>query len=371
MKGARLEAMARLAVEYSTRVKPGDLCVLDGPSSCSEILLAIARAVVRAGGNPVMRVELDGWKETFLREASDAALDWVAPGDLLAYEQADVLIVLDADWNTRALATADPARQARRSRARRPLQDIFMERGAAGELRWLVLGVPALANAQDAGMSLDDYEELLARVGHLDDPDPVAYWLAYEKELQRVADFMAGVRQLRFVAEGTDLTLGVAGRSWFASSGRENFPDGEVFTGPEETTAEGVIQFSFPAVYRNREVDGVRLRFERGAVVEATAERGEEFLRAMIEQDEGARFLGEVAFGLNDALTDSARSTLLDEKIGGTVHLALGASYPETGGINVSALHWDMVCDLRSGGEVWADGALVYRDGRFLPGVLG
>jgi aminopeptidase len=371
MRSDRLEALARIVVRYSTRVRPGDLCTIEAPAFCSPFVLAIAREILRAGGHPVVRLELDGSGDAFIREASDATLDWLAPGDVVTAERADVRIIVDAEWNTRSQTTVDPERLARRSRARTPLRTLFFERGASGDLRWLVVGYPCEAAAQDAGMSLHDYEELLAATCLLDDPDPVARWEAFAGELDRVAAFLAGVDELRFVAPGgTDLRLRVGGRRWYPSAGREYFPDGEVFTGPVEDSAEGTVAYSFPAVYRGREVDGVRLRFERGRVVEATAERGEEFLLAMLDQDDGARFLGEVAFGLNDSLTEFTRSTLLDEKIGGTFHLAVGASYPETGGVNVSALHWDMVCDLRSGGEVWADGRLVYRDGRFLDGVL-
>lgn len=371
MRGDRLEALARVVVRYSTRVQPGDLCVVDAPAYCSDFLVAVSREIIRAGGHPVTRIELDGASEQFLREASTETLEWIDPASEVVSERSDVRIVLDAEWNTRALASADPDRLARRSRARSGLTKRFMERGAAGELRWTVVGYPTESAAQDAGMSLHDYEELLAKTCLLDDPDPVARWEEIDLELRRVADFLGGVRDLRFVAEGTDLRMSVAGRHWFPSSGRENFPDGEVFTGPVETSVEGTIRFSFPAVYRSREVEGVALRFAGGEVVEATATSGQEYLRAMIAQDEGARRVGEIAFGLNKSLQEFTRSTLLDEKIGGTVHLALGASYPETGGLNESALHWDMVCDLRSGGEVWADGRLVYRDGRFLPGVLG
>ena len=370
MRSDRLEALARVVVEYSVAVRPGDLCIVEAPAFGAPFLLAVSRRILAAGGNPVVRVELDGAAEQFVREASLAALDWVPPVAEIAARVADVRIVLDAEWNARSLATADPVRLARRSRAYAPLQKRSLERGAAGELRWVVVGYPTEAAAQDACMSLRDYEELLAATCLLDDPDPVARWREFAVELDRVAAFLGGVRELRFVGDGTDLRLSVAGRTWQPSSGRENFPDGEVFTGPLETSVEGTIHFSFPAVYRGREVNGVRLRFEGGEVVEATADSGEEFLHAMIAQDAGARRVGEIAFGLNESLQEFTRSTLLDEKIGGTVHLALGASYPETGGVNESGLHWDMVCDLRRGGEVWADGALVYRDGRFLPGIL-
>ena len=370
MRSDRLEALARILVRYSTAVRPGDVCVIDAPAHCSEFVLAVAREILRAGGHPVTRIELDGAVELFAREASEETLDWIDPGSEVVTEQSDVRIVLDAEWNSRALATADPARLARRSRARSHLTKRFLERGASGDLRWVVVGYPTLSAAQDAGLSLHDYEELLAATCLLDDPDPVARWEAFAVELQHAATYLDTVDELHFLAEGTDLRLRVGGRSWVPCSGRENFPDGEVFTGPVESSVEGTIAFSFPAVYRAREVTGARLRFVGGEVVEATATSGQEFLRAMIAQDEGARRVGEIAFGLNESLTEFSRSTLLDEKIGGTMHLALGASYPETGGLNESALHWDMVCDLRCGGEVWADGRVVYRDGRFLPGVL-
>jgi aminopeptidase len=218
-------------------------------------------------------------------------------------------------------------------------------------------------------MSLAEYESFVYGAGFLDDDDPVARWREFADRLARTTGFLASKRELRIVAEDTDLTLAVDGRTWIASSGQENFPDGEVFTGPVETSVEGTIRFTYPAVFQSREVDDVRLRFERGEVVEATAARGQDFLEKMIGMDEGARRVGEFAFGLNDAVTAFTRNILFDEKIGGTVHLALGTAYPETGGVNRSGLHWDMICDLRSGSEVYADGELVYRDGRFLDGV--
>jgi aminopeptidase len=171
------------------------------------------------------------------------------------------------------------------------------------------------------------------------------------------------------VTDGTDLTLGVGGRQWIPAQGRENFPDGEIFTAPIEDRVDGTIHFTYPAVFQGREVHDVRLRFEGGEVVEATAARGQDFLEQMIGMDDGARRAGEFAFGLNDGIDIFTRNILFDEKIGGTVHLALGTAYPESGGLNRSGLHWDMICDLRTGSEVYADGELVYRDGRFLSGI--
>jgi aminopeptidase len=213
-------------------------------------------------------------------------------------------------------------------------------------------------------MSLDEYQEFVFAAGRLNEPDPAAAWREVEHEQQRLADYLAKHDQLRFIAPGTDLTVRVGGRTWMNSCGHRNFPDGETFTGPIEDSANGTVRFTYPAIYGGREVDGVRLTFQDGRVVEATAERGEDYLRALIDQDPGARYLGEVAFGLNYNIQRFTGDILFDEKIGGTFHMALGQSYPQTGGRNQSGLHWDLICDLRQG-EVFADGEKCYAEGRF------
>ena len=366
MADPRLERLADVVVGYSAAIRPGDLVVIEGTSLAAPLVRETYRRVVAAGGHADVRIALDGAVETLLEEGTEAQLSWVSPAREEQIERADVRIVFESEYNTRSLTDADPARQATMHRARKRLGDRLFERAAAGELRWLVTLWPTQAAAQDAGMSLEEYEDFVFRAGFLDRDDPVGAWRAFGERLDGLASWLDTVDELRVVGEGTDLRLGVGGRRWVASSGRENFPDGEIFTGPVETSVEGEITFSFPAAFGGRIVEGVRLRFEGGEVVRAEATRGEGFLREMIGLDDGARRVGEFAFGLNDAITEFTLNTLFDEKIGGTVHLALGKSYPETGGVNVSALHWDLVTDLRSGGEVYADGELVYRDGEFL-----
>jgi aminopeptidase len=364
----RVERLADVAVSYSTEVRPGDLVVVDAGPEAAPLVHETYRRILAAGGHPHVHAALDGALETLLREGSDAQLEWVSPARAEEVERADVRIVFDAETNTRTLTGIAPARQALQQRARKHLGDRLFERAHAGELRWLVTLFPTHAAAQDAGMSLAEYEDFVYRAGFLDRDDPVAAWRAFGERLAAVAERLETVSELRVVAEGTDLRLGVEGRTWIASHGRENFPDGEVFTGPVETATEGTIRFTFPAAFQGRIVEGVELRFEGGEVVDAQARRGGDFLREMIAMDDGARRVGEFAFGMNEAITEFTLNTLFDEKIGGTVHLALGKSYPETGGRNASALHWDMVCDLRQGSEVYADGEVVYRDGRFLDG---
>jgi aminopeptidase len=364
----RIARLADVLVSYSIAVEPGEVVTIDGTTLAAPLVRELYRRIVRAGGIPLTRIALEGLAEERLVNGSDTQLDWVTPrlrGDV---EGAAAGITILSDFNTRSRSGIDPGRQARVSKATAPIRRRLFEREAAGDYRWVVTAFPTNALAQEAGMSLADYAEFVFAAGLLDRDDPVAAWRTLGERMERLTDWLARVRELRVVAPGTDLRLAVEGRSWVASSGRGNFPDGECYTGPVEERVDGEIAFTYPAVFAGREVQGVRLRFRDGEVVEASAERGGALLEEMLALDEGARRAGEFAFGLNDAISSFTGELLFDEKIGGTVHLALGEGYPETGSKNVSALHWDMVCDLRDGGEVYADGELVYRSGRFLNG---
>ena len=370
MGDPRVERLAEVLVEYSTDVSSGQLVLIETTPLSGPLLTALFRRILQAGGHPQVRLGLDGAAESLLERGSSEQLEWVSPARREEFERADARIQVDATSNTRNLSGVDPARQALMARARQPLRDRYLERAAAGELRSVVTLFPTNSNAQDAAMSLAQYEDFVYRAGLLDRDRPVDDWKALGERLRALVERLNKVSEVRVVAEDTDLTVGVEGRTWIPCDGKENFPDGEVFTGPVETSVEGHIRFSYPASFAGRMVRDVRLRFEGGEVVEAQAGEGEAFLREMLAMDEGARRVGEFAFGMNDAVEEFTGHTLFDEKIGGTVHLALGMSYPESGGVNQSALHWDLVCDLRSGSEVYADGEVVYRDGEFLPEFL-
>jgi aminopeptidase len=284
--------------------------------------------------------------------------EWVA-------EHGDVRIGIMADVNARELSGTDPKKQARVSRARQGLMESTMRRSAAGEHRWALTLFPTHAYASEAGMSLRDYEDFYYAACLATDGDPVTAWERQSEEVKRLSGWIEGKEEVRVTAPGTDITLGVAGRTWIPCYGEHNMPDGEFFTGPVEDSVNGEITFSFPASYGGRTVSGVRLRFENGKVVDATAELGEDFLVEMLDTDEGARRLGEIGIGTNYGIATGTKEILLDEKIGGTIHMAVGMSYPETGGSNASAVHWDMVCDLRTGGALVVDGVELQRDGQF------
>jgi aminopeptidase len=365
----RLAKLADVLVGYSTAVQPGDVVWIDGEQPTTALIRELYRAVLRAGGHPTGALVVDETVEALLEEGSDEQIEWVPLDVRWNLEHGDVWIRLDGPENTKNLSGVDTAKMARRLKAREPYQQRYLERAESGEFRWVLCGFPTNASAQDAGMSVEEFGDLIYGAAFLDEEDPVAAWESFGAELERVGSLLESKRELRVVGVDTDLTLGVAGRTWIRANGHSNFPDGEVFTGPVETSIDGTIRFSFPAIIRGRQAEDVVLRFEGGEVVEARARRGEDFLHEMLDMDDGARRVGEFAFGLNRAVTEYTGSLLLDEKIGGTVHLALGRSVPGTGGDNMSGLHWDMVCDLRRGGEVYADGELIYRDGAFLDGV--
>jgi aminopeptidase len=250
--------------------------------------------------------------------------------------------------------------------ARKPLFDKMLKRISTGSLRWTGTQYPTQSAAQDAEMSIEEYRDFVFRAGLLHKKDPVAEWKEVSRRQARLVRFLNRLSAIRILGKDTDLTFSVKGRRWVNCDGHENFPDGEVFTSPVENSAEGHVRYTFPAVYGGREVEDVRLTFRKGEVVDAKAAKGGDYLDAMLESDKGARYVGELAFGTNYGIKRFTRNTLFDEKIGGTVHIAVGASLPETGGRNKSSLHWDMVCDTRKGYTVYGDGSLIHRNGRFL-----
>jgi aminopeptidase len=366
MLDPRIDKLARVLVRYSTEVRAKQTVSLVGPPIAEPLVTSLYREVLAAGGYPFVMMMPQACQEALLRLGSSDQIAHVNPLEQREAEVADVSIRIFASENTRALTTVDPTRQALRSQARRPLMEQFMRRAGQGSLRWVATQFPCQASAQEAEMSLTEYEDFVYAAGMLDRDNPAGAWRIMADAQARLADMLNRVHELRFVtAGGTDLHVGVGGRSWINCAGRENFPDGEVFTGPIEDATRGVVCFDFPAIYSGREVTGVRLVFRAGRVVEASAERGEDFLIRMLEQDAGARVLGEIAIGCNYSIKRYTRNTLFDEKIGGTFHAALGAAYPESGGKNESGLHWDMVCDLRSGGTIFADGKAISTNGRF------
>jgi aminopeptidase len=361
----RYEKLADVLVNYSVGVEKDDLVAIQGAALAEPLLLEVYRKALEAGAHPFMRVQLPAASEIFYKTAKQKQLKFVNPISEFELEKIDKVISVWADENTKSLANVDPKRQAARSAATAPLFKRWMEREAAGELLWVGTQFPCNASAQDAEMSLEEYEDFVLGACLVDKADPVAAWKRVSRKQAKIVKRLDGTKKVRVVTKGTDITMAVRGRKWVNCDGKANMPDGEIFTGPIEDSVEGVISFSYPAFYYGREATGVQLTFKKGRVTKAKADKGEDFLHAMLDSDEGARRVGEFAIGTNYAVQQFTRNTLFDEKIGGTIHMAVGASIPESGGVNESGVHWDMVTDMRDGGKIYADGKIVYKDGQF------
>jgi aminopeptidase len=365
MHDPRIGKLADVLVNYSIGVRPGDKVLVNGSSLAAPLLKAVYVKILQAGGYPYMTVSLPDIDALLYEHASDGQLQHIPPPTELIYDTYEAFIQIGSTDNTKALSGVDPAKMALRARAQRELIKTFMQRSSAGKLRWLATLYPTSAYAQDAEMSLDEYEDFVfnACLPNLD--DPVNYWKQFSVGQQRIIDWLKGKSQVRVIAPDTDLRLSIAGRTFINCDGHENMPDGEIFTGPVENSVAGQVYFSYPAIEQGREVSGVRLWFENGRVVKAVANKNEDFLNKMLDTDEGSRLVGEFAIGTNEGIQRFTRQILFDEKISGSFHLALGAGYPETGSLNQSGIHWDMICDLRHGGEIWVDEVLLYKDGKF------
>jgi len=361
----RVEKLAKVMIHYSLKLKRGQLLKIVGEPAALPLIEAAYREALTVGAHPYVQLRLPNNEETLLKLGSKAQLEFIPPHARVEINKIDAYLGIWGASNTRYLSTVDPKKQALVRKAGHPLMKTFFRRTGTGELSWCGTQYPTQADAQDADMSLSDYEDFVYNAGHINAKDPVKHWKKVAKEQARLCRILNRYDQLHIRAEGTDLKLRVKGRKWINCAGTENFPDGEVFTSPIENSAEGHIRYSFPAVYGGREVEDVRLEFKKGKVVGESAAKNLSFLKAMLDMDRGARFLGEFAIGTNYEIKRFSRNILFDEKIGGTCHLAIGASIPESGGKNQSGVHWDMVCDLKRGGEITADGKLIYRNGKF------
>lgn len=360
MRDQRLEKLARVLVDYSIEAGEGDQVLLSGGAAAEPLIKAVYARLLQAGATPVPLVGLPGMQELFFEHAQDHHYEKTPPVTRAIYEEADAFISIMAPNNTRALANVDPSKQQALGKRDQKLRDVVMKKD-----RWVLTLFPTEALAQESDMGLEEYEDFVYAAMALDKKDPASFWQDKSDEQAKLKERLEQASEIRISGPETDLTLSVEGRTFINSAGKKNMPCGEVFTGPVEDSVNGTVYFGVPSAVAGREVSGVRFRFEDGKVVEATAEKGEDYLISMLDADEGARYLGELGIGTNYGIPRPTKNILFDEKLGGTVHLAVGKSYEETGGKNDSSVHWDLICDLREG-EIYADGELLQKNGEFL-----
>jgi len=363
----RFQKFARILIDYSAQVKPGDRIAITGSTEAAPMMRELFALALERGAYPHALIDLPDQDELYFAHAHEEQFDFVPLFHKMAFEEFDVLLKLRSELNTRALTSVPAERVARRSKALSQLIAAQMRRGADGSLRWMSTQFPTHAYAMEAEMGFDEYSDFFFRAcfADPDTADPVARWQEVGRQQARYIERIQGHDRVDLRGPNVDLRLSIKGRTFNNSCGKHNLPDGEIYTGPVEDSLNGWVRYTYPAVYQGVVVSGVELRFENGKVIQATAQENQDTLLRAIDADPGARYVGEFAIGTNYNINRSTKSILLDEKIGGSFHMALGAGYPETGSRNHSAIHWDMICDLRGDSEIRVDGEVIYRDGKF------
>jgi aminopeptidase len=371
LSDTRIHNYAKILVEHSTRVAPGDRILIEATTAAEPLVREMFKQILQRGGLPHPMIAIPGMMpfsqdDLYLTYAKDTQLDFVPTFLKLAYDQFEGRIRVHSATNTRGATNIDPSIAQRRNKALSPITEAQMRRGAEGKFKWVTTLYPTYGYAQDAGMSLEEYEDFVFGAVHAGEKDPIAYWSSSGAEQQKAIDFLADKSQVVLRGPNVDLTLSIKGRKFENSIGRFNMPDGEIFTGPVEDSVNGWVRFTYPAISGGVAVEGAELTFNKGRVETAKAAKNENYLLKMLETDSGSRYLGEFAIGTNKDITRFTGNILFDEKIDGSIHMALGAGYPETGSKNKSAIHWDLICDLRTDSEIQADGQPFYKDGKFI-----
>lgn len=356
----RVKNLAKVLVRYSIKAQKGDVVVVSGQAAAEPLVVAAYEELMRVGAFPVLQMQPEGIAEKFYNLAKPHHLTTLTPYQKSQIKNMTSTIRIMAETNTRSLTSVDPKKQATLSKTLRPIKDMLLKKP------WVLTLFPTNAYAQDAEMSLEEFENFVYRTTFSDTEDPIRRWKKLASMQDRLIKKLAGADEVHIVGPETDLKFSVKGRKFINSAGTNNMPSGEIFTGPVETSAEGYITYDYPVCVGGKEIDGIRLVFKKGIVVEATATKNQKYLLTMLDSDPGARRLGELGIGTNRGIQQFTKNILFDEKIGGSIHLALGSSYAETGGKNVSALHWDMIKDLRKGGAIYINGKLFEKDGKFV-----
>ncbi|HEY47818.1 MAG: hypothetical protein AMJ88_01685 [Anaerolineae bacterium SM23_ 63] len=374
MSNPRIERLSRVLVDYSTQIGHGDRVLIESEPPAEPLVRALFEHILKNGGHPHLLVSLSGMvtmtgmDDVFLSFADEGQISFEPTFYKLAYENFESRIRIHSASNTKSLTNLDQTKKSRRKKATEPVLEAQFERGATKEFRWVTTLFPTSAYAQDAEMSLIEFEDYVFQACHVADLDenPIAIWKRVEVEQGRVIEALKDHDRVEIKGPNCDLTLSIKGRTFVNACGKHNMPDGEVYTGPVEESVEGWVRATYPVVSGGNEIEGIELKFKEGRAVEASASKNQAFLEQMLETDPGARYLGEFAIGTNYDIQRHTRNILFDEKIGGTFHIALGAGYPETGSANKSAIHMDLLCSMREGGEIAVDGDVIYREGAFL-----
>lgn len=360
-----LNQYARLLTHYSLDLQPGEKLYIKSTTLAEPLIREVYREAIKMGAHVTVDMSFRGQSRIFMDHANDDQLAHISPTSIQAMEDCDAYLYIRAPYNLKADKNIDPEKRSKRAKANNNLQKIYFDRLADGSLKRSLCQYPTQANAQEAGMSLEEYENFVYQACKLNEEDPVKAWLKVREDQQKIVDFLNQKSIIRYKNKASDITFSVEGRTWINSDGMNNMPSGEVFSAPVEDSVNGFVTFDYPSIYMGQEASGIKLIVKNGEVVEWSAKQGQELLDQVFSMP-GANYFGEVAIGTNYSIQEATKNILFDEKIGGSIHMAVGQSYGQCGGKNESAIHWDMISDMRDGGQIYADGALIYQDGKFL-----
>lgn len=362
----RITKLAQILVQYSLGIKEKEKVSILGSTASESLLREIYQEVLRAGGHPRIHIEFEDQKYLFYKLAKDFQIEYTDPFFLYEVENIDAAVHVLPNLNPYELTSIDPEKKQKAVLSQKAIMETFMKRWGEGNFRWVGSTCPTPALAQEARMSFDEYSEFVFSCMNLNVDIPVKFWKNFSAKQQKICNRLDQIKEMRYVGQDTDLRFRCEGRKWINCAGKINFPDGEVFTGPIEDSVEGTIRFTYPGIFQGEEIEDIFLRFKKGKVVEARAAKGENLLLTLLDTDENSRYVGEIAIGTNENINRFTKNMLFDEKMGGTVHLAIGHGIPQSGSKNESAIHWDMLKNMREGGKIFADGDLIYKNGSFL-----
>jgi len=349
----RVTKAAEILVNYSTKIKKGEHVQILGDIESKDLILEVYRLCIQKGAFPTTKISLPGQSYIYYKNASEEQLEHYPEISEEEMKKTDAYIAIRGNSNTRELTNIDPKIISKRRKVLRPLQNIRLTK------KWVLYDYPSHSLAQEADMSTEEFEDFVFSSTNID-------WESFNKNLQKVKNIMQSGDEVRIVTNDTDIKFNTKDRKYVVGDGTHNMPDGEVFTAPVETSTEGHIKFSYPTIYGGREVDGIYLEFKKGEIVKSSATKNEDFLKTMINSDPGSKRLGELGIGLNPMIKKPIKNILFDEKLDGTIHLAIGSAYKECNGVNESSVHWDMIKDLKRDGKIFLDNKLIYEKGEFL-----
>lgn len=356
---------ANLLANYCLQVSKGDKVFVKSTYLAEPLLQSLLKEIYKAGGHPFLDIEIQEQDKIFLDNASQHQLEFVNPFMEQIMETFDCYLVIRAPYNLKDVQNVDTEKRKIASAARRPMMKTYMKRTGTYELRRSLCQFPTQASAQEAGMSLTEYQEFVFGACQLFDEDPIASWQKVSQSQQKIVDHLNQCEAVHYKGKDIDITFSTVGRTWINSDGKTNMPSGEVYTAPVEDSVNGHIRFTHPSIYMGTEVEDIELEVKNGEVVKWKAKRGQDFLNRIFDIP-GARHFGEAAVGTNFNIQQFTKNILFDEKIGGTIHMAIGQSYHQCGGKNNSSIHWDMIADMSDGGEIFADGEKIYESGKFI-----